>query len=86
MSSRGDAPPYPTCPGCPFLSCRRRSQKTRCRTSGCSGPGSQPCACPPLSLCPQKEDSDKPVSDQWLDSFVIVDEEDKPVGTIEDGA
>lgn len=28
---------------------------------------------------------DKPVSDQWLDPFVIVDENDKPVGTIEDG-
>lgn len=34
---------------------------------------------------PQKEGSEKPVSDQWLDPFVIVDEEGKPVGTIEDG-
>ena len=28
---------------------------------------------------------DKPVSDQWLPPFVIVDDKDKPVGTIEDG-
>lgn len=34
----------------------------------------------------QKLDTEKPISDQWLDPFVIVDEEGKPVGTIEDGA
>ena len=28
---------------------------------------------------------EKPVSDQWLPPFVIVDDDDKPVGTIEDG-
>jgi len=28
---------------------------------------------------------DKPVSDQWLPPFVIVDDDDKPVGPIEDG-
>lgn len=38
------------------------------------------CAC-----CLQKDGSEKPVSDQWLDPFVIVGEDDKPVGTIEDG-
>jgi hypothetical protein len=38
-----------------------------------------------LPLLPQKEGSEKPVSDQWLDPFVIVGEDDKPVGTIEDG-
>ena len=27
----------------------------------------------------------KPVSDQWLPPFVIVDDDKKPVGTIEDG-
>lgn len=32
----------------------------------------------------RKEGSEKPVSDQWLDPFVIVGEDDKPVGTIED--
>jgi hypothetical protein len=38
------------------------------------------------SACfPQKDGSEKPVSDQWLDPFVIVDDDDKPVGTIEDG-
>lgn len=31
------------------------------------------------------DDSPKPVSDQWLDPFVIVDEAGAPVGTIEDG-
>lgn len=40
---------------------------------------------PPIFLVPQKEDSDKPVSDQWLDAFVIVGEDGKPVGTVEDG-
>jgi 2,3-bisphosphoglycerate-independent phosphoglycerate mutase len=29
--------------------------------------------------------ADNPVSDQWLPPFVIVDDKDKPVGTIEDG-
>jgi 2,3-bisphosphoglycerate-independent phosphoglycerate mutase len=33
----------------------------------------------------RKEDSDKPVSDQWLDSFVIVGEDNNPVGTVQDG-
>ncbi|GAB4815974.1 hypothetical protein N2152v2_003020 [Parachlorella kessleri] len=33
----------------------------------------------------RKEGSEKPVSDQWLDPFVIVGEDDKPVGTVEDG-
>ena len=28
-------------------------------------------------------EKDKPVSDQWLDPFVIVDENDKPVGPVE---
>ena len=28
---------------------------------------------------------DKPVSDQWLPPFVIVDDDDKPVGPIEEG-
>lgn len=37
------------------------------------------------SLGPQKEDSDKPVSDQWLDAFVIVGEDNNPVGTVQDG-
>ncbi len=27
----------------------------------------------------------KPVSDQWLPPFVIVDDKKKPVGTVEDG-
>lgn len=27
----------------------------------------------------------KPVSDQWLPPFVIVDDRKKPVGTVEDG-
>ena len=31
----------------------------------------------------QKGDGKKEVSDQWLPPFVIVDEDDKPVGTIE---
>ena len=35
------------------------------------------------SVCVQNADKDKPVSDQWLPPFVIVDKEDKPVGTIE---
>jgi 2,3-bisphosphoglycerate-independent phosphoglycerate mutase len=33
----------------------------------------------------RKEGSEKPVSDQWLEPFVIVDDAGKPVGTIEDG-
>lgn len=33
----------------------------------------------------RKEDSEKPVSDQWLEPFVIVDEAGAPVGTIQDG-
>ena len=36
---------------------------------------------PTLDL--QKGDGKKEVSDQWLPPFVIVDEQDKPVGTIE---
>ena len=28
---------------------------------------------------------EKPVTDQWLPPFVIVDDDDEPVGTIEDG-
>lgn len=32
-----------------------------------------------------KEAGGKPIQDQWLQPFVIVDEEGKPVGTIEDG-
>ena len=31
----------------------------------------------------QGEDSD-PVSDQWLEAFMIVDDDGKPVGTIQD--
>lgn len=34
---------------------------------------------------PQKEGSERPVSDQWLDSFVIVGEDNNPVGTVQDG-
>lgn len=30
-------------------------------------------------------DPQKPVSDQFLESFVIVDDDNKPVGTVEDG-
>ncbi len=30
-------------------------------------------------------DEEKPVSDQWLPPFVIVDDAGKPVGTVEDG-
>ena len=30
-------------------------------------------------------DPEKPVSDQFLEPFVVVDGEDKPVGTVEDG-
>ncbi|KAK9811625.1 hypothetical protein WJX72_007216 [[Myrmecia] bisecta] len=30
-------------------------------------------------------DEAKPISDQWLPPFVIVDSDDKPVGTVEDG-
>ena len=33
----------------------------------------------------RKDDSDKPVSDQWLDPFVIVDEAGAPVGPVQDG-
>ncbi|PSC70092.1 2,3-bisphosphoglycerate-independent phosphoglycerate mutase [Micractinium conductrix] len=33
----------------------------------------------------RKDDSDKPVSDQWLDPFVIVGEDNTPVGTVQDG-
>ena len=33
----------------------------------------------------RKDDSDKPVSDQWLDAFVIVDEAGAPVGPVQDG-
>ena len=33
----------------------------------------------------RKDDSEKPVSDQWLPPFVITDEAGKPVGTVEDG-
>lgn len=33
----------------------------------------------------QAGDGDKPVSDQWLPPFVIVDDKGVPVGTIEDG-
>ncbi|WPT17990.1 hypothetical protein PSENEW3_00005992 [Picochlorum sp. SENEW3] len=33
----------------------------------------------------RKEDSEKPVSDQWLEPFVIVDDAGAPVGTVEDG-
>lgn len=43
-------------------------------------------ASPRLALwLPQKEGSEKPVSDQWLDSFVIVGEDNNPVGTVQDG-
>ena len=35
---------------------------------------------------PQKDDSEKPVSDQWLDPFVIVGEDNNPVGTVQDGS
>lgn len=48
-----------------------------------------PCAAPAPGLLfrpsQQKEDSDKPVSDQWLDPFVIVGEDNNPVGTVQDG-
>lgn len=33
----------------------------------------------------RKDDSEKPVSDQWLEPFVIVDDAGAPVGTVEDG-
>ena len=33
----------------------------------------------------RKEDSDKPVSDQWLEPFVIVDDGGAPVGPVQDG-
>ena len=33
----------------------------------------------------RKDDSEKPVSDQWLEPFVIVDEAGVPVGTVQDG-
>lgn len=33
----------------------------------------------------RKEDSEKPISDQWLDPFVIVDESGVPVGPVNDG-
>jgi len=33
----------------------------------------------------RKEESDSPVSDQWLEPFVIVDEAGAPVGTVQDG-
>ena len=43
-------------------------------------------ASPALAAAPpQKEGSDKPVSDQWLDPFVIVGEDSSPVGTVQDG-
>lgn len=35
--------------------------------------------------CLQAEGSEKPVSDQWLEPFVIVDDAGVAVGTIEDG-
>lgn len=41
-----------------------------------------PCPLPPAL---QKEGSEKPVSDQWLEPFVIVGEDDAPVGTVQDG-
>lgn len=33
----------------------------------------------------RKDDSEKPISDQWLDPFVIVDAAGQPVGTVQDG-
>ena len=42
----------------------------------------QPTA-PPHSGC--QGPSADPVSDQYLEPFVIVDDDDKPVGTVEDG-
>ncbi len=36
------------------------------------------------NICAQGGE-EKPVSDQWLPPFVIVDDDDKPVGPIEDG-
>ena len=36
-------------------------------------------------ICCGQGGEDKPVTDQWLPPFVIVDDDDKPVGTIEDG-
>jgi hypothetical protein len=43
--------------------------------------------CPTLLPRPalQNDGGDKPISDQWLDPFVIVGEDDKPVGAIQDG-
>lgn len=38
-----------------------------------------------LALVPFQGPEDAPVSDQYLDAFVIVDDDGKPVGTIEDG-
>jgi hypothetical protein len=39
-----------------------------------------------LSSGPASQAGDgKPVSDQWLPPFVIVDDDKKPVGTVEDG-
>lgn len=43
------------------------------------------CAAPTPPPPTQKDDSDKPISDQWLDPFVIVGEDNNPVGTIQDG-
>jgi hypothetical protein len=53
----------------------------------CLAPGLNP-APPRPALCrpaPQNDEGDKPVSDQWLDPFVIVGEDNNPVGTIQDG-
>ncbi len=38
---------------------------------------------PTLELVLKAGEKDKPVSDQWLDPFVIVDENDKAVGPVE---
>lgn len=36
-----------------------------------------------LRMQKPKEAGEKPVSDQWIPPFVIVDDDDKPVGSIE---
>lgn len=88
--------PRPCC-GCWRGSARRAGTwcsrlEPRFHLLGAASPGSSHhhgasnAPAPPLALCPpQKEGSEKPVSDQWLDPFVIVGEDDKPVATIEDG-
>lgn len=63
----------------------RKASPTGGQCTSLAGPTNFASIARPHSLCPQKDDSEKPVSDQWLDPFVIVGEDNNPVGTVQDG-